>query len=83
MAAERYRYLRPGVVDLLRDGTLFTRGERRTTRFGFADALLELGGQRADVVVLNADVSRGMGGPTPFPSAIRSAGSTWGSPSRT
>jgi transketolase len=61
MAAERYRYLRPGVVDLLRDGTLFTRGERRTTRFGFADALLELGGQRADVVVLNADVSRGMG----------------------
>ncbi len=61
MAAERYMYLRPGVVDLLRDGTLFSRGDKRTTRFSFADALLELGGQRQDVVVLNADVSKGMG----------------------
>jgi transketolase len=61
MTAERYRYLRPGVVDLLRDGTLFARGDKRTTRFSFADALLELGGQREDVVVLNADVSKGMG----------------------
>ena len=60
MAAERYAYLRPGVIDLLKQGTLFA-GERRTTRFSFADALLELGGSRSDVVVLNADVSKGMG----------------------
>ncbi len=61
MVTDRYMYLRPGVVDLLREGTLFARGEKRTTRFSFADALLELGGQREDVVVLNADVSKGMG----------------------
>jgi len=61
MAAEQYRYLRPSVVELIQEGTLFARAEKRTTRYSFADALLELGGQREDVVVLNADVSKGMG----------------------
>ncbi|MGI6368691.1 MAG: transketolase family protein [Anaerolineae bacterium] len=61
MPADQYCYLRPGVRELLQEGTLFSRGEKRTTRFSFADALLELGGERQDVVVLNADVSRGMG----------------------
>jgi transketolase len=58
---ERYHYLKSDVVDMVRDGTLYQRGEKRTTRFAFADALLELGAQNPRVVVLNVDVSKGMG----------------------
>jgi transketolase len=61
MYADRYRHLRPGVPELLRAGTLFSQGQKRSTRFAYADAMLELGEQIESVVMLNADVSKGMG----------------------
>ncbi len=59
--ASVYRYLRPEVEELLRSGTLFSKGEKRTTRFAYADAMLELAAQVDNVVMCNADVSKGMG----------------------
>jgi transketolase len=61
MPADRYRHLRPEVPALLQAGTLFRDGAKRSTRFAYADAMLELGEQIQNVVMLNADVSRGMG----------------------
>ncbi len=61
MQADRYRYLRPEVPALLRTATLFSEGEKRSTRFAYADAMLELGERMESVVMLNADVSKGMG----------------------
>ena len=61
MSTSRYRYLRPEVPELLRAGTLFRDGEKRSTRFSYADEMLVLGEQLDNVVMLNADVSKGMG----------------------
>jgi transketolase len=57
----RYRYLRPEAHECLTKGTLFTECERQPTRFAYADAILEVGEQMPEVVVLNADVSMPMG----------------------
>lgn len=60
MAAERYRYLRPGIVDLLRAGMLDERAERQATRFSYAEAIIDVAKGEPEVVVLNADVSKGI-----------------------
>jgi transketolase len=57
----RYRYLRPQALEYLAKGTLFTECERQPTRFAYADAILQVGEQMPEVVVLNADVSMPMG----------------------
>ncbi len=61
MSNSRYHHLRPEAIELLRAGTLFRDGEKRSTRFAYADEMLVLGEQRDNVVLLNADVSKGMG----------------------
>lgn len=61
MPTSPYRHLRPEVPELLRAGTLFSHGAKRSTRFAYADAMLELGERQDRVVMLNADVSKGMG----------------------
>jgi transketolase len=53
-----YHYVRPDVVARLADKDFFINGERQATRFGFADAVIELAGRNEDVVVLDADVSK-------------------------
>jgi len=61
MSASRYRYLRPGIEDLLRRGTLFQEAEAQATRFSYAEAIIVVGRANPEVVVLNADVSKGVG----------------------
>jgi transketolase len=56
-----YRYLRQQALECLIEGTLFTTCERQPTRFAYADAILQVGEQMPEVVVLNADVSMPMG----------------------
>ena len=57
----RYRYLRPEALQCLQAGALLTQCERQPTRFAYADAILQVGEQMPEVVVLNADVSMPMG----------------------
>jgi transketolase len=57
----KYRYLRPETLKCLKQGTLFTECERQPTRFAYGDAILEVGAQMPQVVVLNADVSMPLG----------------------
>ena len=56
-----YRYLRPQALECLKKGTLFTECERQPTRMAYGEAILEVGAQVPEVVVLNADVSMPMG----------------------
>jgi transketolase len=57
-ADNRYHYLRPEVLPWLRDGTLFEKATRQATRFAYAEAILEVGREMPEVVVLDADVSK-------------------------
>ena len=54
---DRYRYLRPEALECLQKGTLYTECERQPTRFAYGEAILEVGAQIPEVVVLNADGS--------------------------
>lgn len=54
----RYQYLRPEVLGWLADGSLYANAEREATRFAYARAILAVGAERPEVVVLNADVSK-------------------------
>jgi transketolase len=53
-----YRYIRPEIIPLLTPADLFSKAEQQPTRYSYAEALLELGERNADVVVLDADVSK-------------------------
>lgn len=59
--SDRYRYLRPDVLPLLADGSLFARGLMKATRYAYAEAIIEVGHQNPAVVLLNADVAKSMG----------------------
>jgi transketolase len=61
MHREAYRYLRPEAIDALDADPPFSGLERQATRFSYAEAIVELGGRNPDVVVLDADVSKGVG----------------------
>jgi len=56
-----YRYVRPEALSLLASGEIFTRGDRAPTRTAFARAILDIGEQIPQVVVLDADVSKSIG----------------------
>lgn len=60
MRADRYHFLLPEIVDLLRAGALDERAERQATRFAYAEALIDVAREEPEVVVLNADVSKGV-----------------------
>jgi transketolase len=53
--------MRPDAIQRLKASTLLTEGDRQPTRFAYADAILEVGEQVPEVVVLNADVSIPLG----------------------
>jgi transketolase len=53
-----YRHIRPEILSLLNSEDLFSKTRQQPTRYAYAEALLELGEQNADVVVLDADVSK-------------------------
>lgn len=61
MSASPYRHLCPGIAELLRRGTLFQEAESQATRFSYAEAIIDVGRANPEVVVLNADVSKGVG----------------------
>jgi len=56
----QYHYLRTDVVDMLKQGTLLTDGPGEPTRFSYAAAIIEVGRKHPEVVVLDADVSKGV-----------------------
>ncbi len=58
VATSPYHYVRPDVIPLLASGELFTAGERQATRYAYAEAILALGEENPDIVVLDADVSK-------------------------
>jgi transketolase len=53
-----YRHIRPEIVALLNSEELFSKAKQQPTRYAYAEAMLELGERNADVVVLDADVSK-------------------------
>jgi transketolase len=53
-----YCYLRPEAVAVLTSKGSFEGIEHDPTRFAYAEAILELAGQRPEIVVLDSDVSR-------------------------
>ena len=53
-----YHHIRPEVQALVEAGELFSQGKGQATRYAYAEAILELGEQNPDVVVLDADVSK-------------------------
>jgi transketolase len=53
-----YRHIRPEIVALLNSEDLFSKAKQQPTRYAYAEAMLELGERNADVVVLDADVSK-------------------------
>jgi transketolase len=57
-ADSRYHHLRPEVLPWLQDGTLFENATCQATRFAYAEAILEVGREIPEVVVLDADVSK-------------------------
>ncbi|MBC7234207.1 MAG: transketolase family protein [Chloroflexi bacterium] len=57
-ADSRYHHLRAEILPLLREGTLFQKASRQATRFAYAEAILEVGREISEVVVLDADVSK-------------------------
>ena len=54
----QYHYLRPEIVERLSLDDPFAGVEKQATRYAYAEAILEVGEQRDDVVVLDADVSK-------------------------
>jgi transketolase len=53
-----YRHIRPEILALLNSEELFSKAKQQPTRYAYAEAMLELGERNADVVVLDADVSK-------------------------
>lgn len=58
---ERFRHVRPEVIPFIQDGTVFARAPKQATRLAYGEAILEVGRQIPEVVVLNADVAVPMG----------------------
>lgn len=56
--SERYHYIRPEVLPWLADGSLYERADKEATRYAYAQAIIEVGRQMPEVVVLDADVSK-------------------------
>jgi transketolase len=54
----QYRYIRPEIVQRLSLDDPFAGAEKQATRYAYAEAILEVGEQREEVVVLDADVSK-------------------------
>ncbi len=57
MSKSPYRYILPEVIPAIVDGTLMHTVPAQATRYGYAEAVLEVAKENPDVVVLNADVS--------------------------
>jgi transketolase len=53
-----YHYVRPEIVERLALDDPFGSVEKQATRYAYAEAILEVGEQREEVVVLDADVSK-------------------------
>ncbi len=58
MSDSPYHYIRPEVIPAIIDGTLMTTVPGQATRYGYAEAILEVASENPDVVVLNADVAK-------------------------
>ncbi len=56
-----YHHVLPEVIPLLKDGKLFSEGQKAPTRAAFAQTVIELGAANPDIVVLDADVSKSIG----------------------
>jgi transketolase len=56
-----YRYVRPEAIAALSDDPPFAGLQAQATRFSYAEAIIELAERNPDVVVLDADVSKGVG----------------------
>jgi transketolase len=61
VSREAYRYLRAEAIDALDADPPFSGLEAQATRFSYAEAIIELAERNPDVVVLDADVSKGVG----------------------
>ena len=64
--SEKYFYLLPEIVDLLHSSAIdqldpYAAVKQQATRFGYSEAMLELGETNPDVVVLDAYVSKSIG----------------------
>ena len=59
--ASPYNYVLPGVIDLLGSDELFYGLKGEPTRASYARAILELGENNPQIVVLDADVSKSIG----------------------
>jgi transketolase len=55
-----YHFVRPEFLDRLKQDDPFVGGEQQATRYAYAEAILEIGEQNEDVVVLDADVSKSL-----------------------
>jgi transketolase len=58
MSDSPYHYILPGVIDALTAGTDLQTLPSQATRYGYAEAIIELARENPDVVVLNADVAK-------------------------
>jgi len=56
-----YRYVRPEAIAALSADPPYAGLEAQATRFSYAEAIIELAERNPDVVVLDADVSKGVG----------------------
>jgi transketolase len=56
----KYRYVLPEIQELLASKDLFAKAKSQPTRQSYADALVEIGEKNANVVCLDADVSKSM-----------------------
>jgi transketolase len=56
-----YCHIRPDVIPLLADGSIFSKGKLQATRYAYAEAVVEAGHRLPNVVLLNADVAKSMG----------------------
>ena len=55
-----YNYVLPDVVECLAEADAYQRLPKQATRYAYAEAIVEIGKQNPDVVVLNADVAKSM-----------------------
>lgn len=53
-----YHYVRPDFIERLSAEDPFAGGEQQATRYSYAEAIIEVGEQYPDVVVLDADVAK-------------------------
>ncbi len=56
-----YNYVLPEVLDCLLDADAYRRLDKEATRHAYAEAIIEVGEQIPEVVVLNADVAKSIG----------------------